>query len=319
MSDDSLQFYRRIDALLEPQTDLVFRDCGYLFLAHSEAARQDLQRSVALQHRFSIPSSMVSPEELGDILPALRTDGVVAASYCAEDGYFDDPWDVMMAFARAARRLGAHIEQAEVTTVRPDGDGWRLQCVDGRDILAEGVILAAGSDSVPLARTLGIELPIRSEPRYLFFSNPVAERICDPLVVSNERQFAVKQLSDGQFLTSYLGAGRGGAEETPEAWKAQIAGAAAELLPPLLDLSLTHLVKGYYDMTPDHHPIVGPVPGADGVWVAAGLSGHGFMMAPAIGRVVADLVGGDEPAWYARELGLERFTSHDLISESRVI
>jgi sarcosine oxidase subunit beta len=80
-------------------------------------------------------------------------------------------------------------------------------------------------------------------------------------------------------------------------------------MPALLEVSLTHLVKGYYDMTPDHQPIVGPAPEAEGVWVAAGLSGHGFMMAPAVGRAVADLVRGQEPAWYFRHLGIERFSA----------
>lgn len=319
MSDESFHFYRRINETLEPETDLVFRECGYLFLAHSETARQTLQTNVAMQRRFGIPSRMVTPAEIGEILPALRADAVLGASYCAEDGYFDDPWGVLAAFARAARRLGARIERAAVRELQPEGSGWRLRFEDGSSAAAEGVVLAAGGDTVGLARSPGVELPIQAEPRYLFFSHPVPERICDPLVISEERRFAVKQLSDGQLLTSYLDAGRDGSDETPEAWKVRIAEAAAELLPPLLEVGLTHLVKGYYDMTPDHQPIVGPLPGAGGVWVAAGLSGHGFMMAPAVGRAIADLVRGATPAPYVRELRPERFADHRLRIESQVI
>lgn len=319
MSDESLRFYREINRALEPETDLVFRECGYLFLAHSEPARQELRDAVALQHRFNIPSRLVTPKELAEILPALRTDTTIVASYCPEDGYFDDPWGVLAAFGRAARRLGARIEKAEVVELRPDGSGWRLSLGDGGTVPAGRVIVAAGCDSVGLIRSLGVELPINAEPRYLFFSNPVAERICDPLVISNERRFAVKQLSDGQFLTSYLAAGRDGPAETPEAWKERIAEAAHELLPALLDLRLPYLVKGYYDMTPDHQPVVGPVPGADGVLVAAGLSGHGFMMAPAVGRAVSDLIRGVEPAWYVRDLAPDRFATRPLLTESQVI
>ena len=319
MSEESLRFYRRISETLEPETTPVFRECGYLFLAHSEAALEDLEANVEVQNRFRVPSRIVQPDELAEILPALRTDTVVGASYCPEDGYFDDPWGVVFAFAQAARRLGVTIKAAEVIELRPSGDGWELHLVDESVALSERVIVAAGTDSAALVRTLGIELPIEAEPRYLFYSNPVHERICDPLVVSNEWQFAVKQMVDRQFLTSYLGAGRGEREQMPEAWKARIAEAAEGILPALLDVSLTHLVKGYYDMTPDHHPIVGPILGAEGVWVAAGMSGHGFMMAPAVGRAMADLVRGAEPAWYFQGLGVERFSAEGLLTESQVI
>lgn len=322
MSEESLRFYQRINETLEPETEPVFRQCGYLFLAHSQAALEELSANVAMQNRLGIPSTIVRPEELAQILPALRTETVVGASYCPEDGYFDDPWGVIFAFARAARRLGVTVEMARVTELHPAREGWELRFAGGGKALAGQVVVAAGTESAALVHTLGVALPIQPEPRYLFYSNPIRERICDPLVISGERQFAVKQLADAQFLTSYLGAGREGQEQTPEAWKAHIAEAAEELLPALLELSLTHLVKGYYDMTPDHQPIVGPVPGAEGVWVAAGMSGHGFMMAPAVGRAVAELLRGAEPAWYFQGLGVERFlqaTAGPGLAESRVI
>jgi sarcosine oxidase subunit beta len=322
MSGESLQFYRRIDEILEPDTQLVFRECGYLFLAHSEAALEHLRANVALQSEFRIPSRILAPHEIGKIVPALKTETVTGASYCPEDGYFDDPWGVIFAFARAAQRRGVRIENSIVLGLHHERNAWQLQLEDGT-AAAEQVVIAAGGDSVQLLKPLGLELPIRAEPRYLFYSNVFSERICDPLVISNEREFAVKQMSNGQFLTSYLGAGRHGREQTPEAWKARISEVAEELIPALLDVSLTHMVKGYYDMTPDSQPIVGPIPDRNNLWVAAGLSGHGFMMAPAVGRAIADLIRGVDPAWYFRGLGLARFSgeaqSGRLTAERQVI
>jgi sarcosine oxidase subunit beta len=311
MSEESLQFYRRIEEILQPDTRLVFRECGYLFLAHSEPALEGLRASVALQSKFRIPSRIFAPHEIGEIVPALKTETVTGASYCPEDGYFDDPWGVIFAFARAAGRHGVTIDRSAVLGLSHERNAWQLQLREGT-ATAEQVVIAAGSDSVQLLRPLGLELPIRAEPRYLFYSNVLSDRICDPLVISNEREFAVKQMSNGQFLTSYLGAGRHGREQTPEAWKARISEAAEELLPALLDVSLTHMVKGYYDMTPDSQPIVGPAPGREDLWIAAGLSGHGFMMAPAVGRAIADLIRGVEPAWYVRGLVPERFSGEAL-------
>jgi sarcosine oxidase subunit beta len=319
MSDDSFRFYRTMNQALEPEQPAIFRECGYLFLAHSMEAQTELASEVEVQRRFSIPSRMIEARDVVRIVPGLVVDSVLAASFCAEDGFFDDPWSVIVAFAGAARRQGVPVIRGRVAGLKPDGSGWRLAFARGGDVLADQVVIAAGSDSVDLLAAFGIELPIRPEPRHLFFSDPVADRICDPLVVSNEKQFAVKQLSDGQFLTSYLTAGREGSAGTPEAWKAHIAELASELLPALLDVRLTHLVKGYYDMTPDHQPIVGLVPGLNGMWVAAGLSGHGFMMAPAIGRAVASLIGDGEPEWYVRELSPARFGNGTLTAEARVI
>jgi sarcosine oxidase subunit beta len=319
MSDDSFRFYRDLHEILEPEVDPVFRPCGYVFLAHSERARRDLERDVALQHQFNIPSRIVERDDIARIVPSFRADSMTAASYCAQDGYFDDPWAVLVAFERAARRHGAQIERADVVGLRADGGGWWLQLGDGSGMHAAMVVVAAGGNSSALLRPLGVELPIRIEPRYLFYSNPVAERICEPLLVSAERRFAVKQLADGQFLASYLAAGRDGGQETPEAWKAHIAEVAADLLPPLLDVRLRHLVKGYYDMTPDHQPVLGPLPGLDSIWVAAGLSGHGFMLAPAIGEAVATLIAGRNPRWYVPELRPNRFGSRPSTAESRVI
>jgi sarcosine oxidase subunit beta len=319
MSDESYRFFQRIEETLEPEAKPGFRACGYLFLAHSRQMRRQLELDVALQHRFGVPSRVLEPQEITEIVPSIRTDDIVAASFCAEDGYFDDPWAVLMAFASAARRLGARIQRAEISSVCPDGSGWGLILADGRHTSADGVVIAAGADSLPILATLGWELPIRAEPRYLFYSRPIPDKICEPLVVSNEKRLAVKQLSDGQILTSYLGAGRDGAGETPEAWKAEIADAAVVVLPALLDVELTHLVKGYYDVTPDQQPAVGALPGMDGIWVAAGLSGHGFMMAPAIGRAVANLVTGGAIPWWVSELRLDRFESRSLVAESRII
>jgi sarcosine oxidase, subunit beta len=66
----------------------------------------------------------------------------------------------------------------------------------------------------------------------------------------------------------------------------------------------------YYEMTPDDHPIVGAVPGVDGLYIAAGFSGHGFMHAPATARlIVEEMLDGKARALDITDLSLERFQS----------
>src|SRR5207253_9960365 len=134
------------------------------------------------------------------------------------------------------------------------------------DLQADAVVVAAGVDTPRLLP----ELPIRPEPRVLRFSDPIRERLLEPLVVSAERGFAAKQLADGRVLASDLRA-RGDAESGRELWRATIRNASEALLPQLTHVSYPLLVAGMYDVTPDHQPILGPV--ADGLLVAAGFSG----------------------------------------------
>lgn len=323
LSRESFRFYQRVNEILEPDHELVFRECGYLFLAHSPEALEGLRANVAVQRQNGIPSSILDPAEVRDLVPALRTDTVLGASYCPEDGYFDDPFGVVYAFAQAARRLGAHIRYAEVQRLSRNGPTWTLWLKDGSRVEAEHVIVATGYDTPGLLEPLGIDTRIRPEPRYLFFSEHMEERFLDPLVVSPERQFAAKQLGNGQVMASYLAAGRGpsGAMARLD-WEMKLAEVAQELLPRLQDVSLSKVVEGFYDSTPDHQPVIGPVEGHPNLWLAVGLSGHGFMMAPAIGRMVAAmLVGGDMGAIAdsLQAFSIDRFRAGVTAAESQIV
>ena len=144
------------------------------------------------------------------------------------------------------------------------------------------IVVAAGADTPALLPGL----PIEREDRWLFYSDPIAERLLEPLVVSPERRFAAKQLGNGRVLASDLGAR--GDEAGREQWRANIRAGIEELLPMLTYVSLPLLVHGEYDVTPDHQPMLGQV--EEGVYVAAGFSGHGFMIAPAVARILADAI-----------------------------
>ena len=126
-------------------------------------------------------------------------------------------------------------------------------------------------------------------------------------MISAERGFAAKQLADGRLLASDLVA-TGDAETSRGAWLRRVRDALGELLPDLADTGFPTLVSGTYDQTPDAQPIVGAVGPDDGLYVAAGFSGHGFMLAPAIGRRLADLALGHPPDPDLASFSLARFS-----------
>jgi len=281
---ESLRFYADVVERLQMRVDPVFRRCGYLFLAHSERTLEGLQANVALQNGLGVPSRVVSPAEAAELVPGLDATGVVGGAWCDKDGYFDRPQAIVEAF-------GAPLD-VEI-----------LEVTDVEELVADAIVVAAGPDTQRLLP----ELPIRAEPRSLFFSDPIHERLLEPLVVSAEKGLAAKQLGDGRLLASDLHAGS----------RENVRSGFEELLPQLVYVPLPTLVEGLYDVTPDQQPILGQV--RDRIWVAAGFNGRGFMQAPGIGRIVAEAVLGDasDPALALFDAG--RFAEGRLVPEPSVV
>jgi sarcosine oxidase subunit beta len=217
----------------------------------------------------------------------LRSDPIVGGAWCGEDGYFDRPQAVVEAFA-----AGLDVRRQDVRAIE--------------SLDADAVVVAAGSDTCALLAPLGIDVPVVAEDRFLFYSDPIAERLVEPLVVAPELAFAAKQLADGRVLASDL-AGRS---------RDTIRRGVEHLLPRLEYVSFSLLVRGVYDVTPDHQPILGAV--ADGLYVACGFSGHGFMIAPAVARITADAIEGKRDETLD-VLGIDRFAAGRLVPEPQLV
>jgi len=273
-----------------------------------------LRAGVELQNRLGIPSRIVSPEEAAELVPGLAAEAVAGASWCGEDGYFDRPQGIVEAFAEAAVRAGAGIVRADVAAV----EAGALVLSDGERVVAANVVVAAGVETPRLLAPLGVDVPIAAEDRFMLYSEPIRERLVEPLVVSAERHFASKQLGNGRVLASDLAA-RGDPAEGEPRWRRHVRETIRELLPQLEYVEFPVLAAGTYDVTPDHQAILGAVPGADGVWIAAGFSGHGFMMSPAVGKSLAAAIAGDPPDDYLRAFSLDRFARGELIPEPAIV
>jgi sarcosine oxidase subunit beta len=292
LASESADFYAKAEEELQSQVSLAFRRCGYLFLAHSDDALARLAANVAVQNDVRVPSRIVSADEAAELVPGLVRDQILGGAWCADDGYFDRPQSVVEAFA--------------------SGLDIRIENVRSLDELhADTVVVAAGSDTPRLVPGL----PILREERYLFYSEPIGERLLEPLVISAERHFAAKQLGNGRVLASDLAARGDDAQQTQ--WRAHIRTQIDELVPRLTYVTFPLLVRGEYDVTPDHQPILGRVD--DGVYVAAGFSGHGFMIAPAVARILAEAIleNRRDPALEILDAG--RFAENRLVPEPQLV
>jgi sarcosine oxidase subunit beta len=304
LAQRSVRFYERINEILEPEAPFYFERAGYLFLAHSPGVLSKFRQNVSLQNRLGIPSTILSASEIHDLLPRLTMDQVVGGSFCHEDGFIEDCHGVTNQLAACARRSGAQFRREEVRRITRAGGTWTV-VTDSSRIEAAQVVLAAGADSVQLAAQIGLTLPIVPERRRLVYTTPCEIGLLPPLVIAFERSVAAKQLTNGVL---YLGWLAESADVDDLTFIERTMAAGSMLLPILDEVAVRRVMGGIYDNTPDRRPLLGSVSGVDGLFLAVGFSGHGFMIAPAVGQALAASITGRETDLPLNDFSLERFS-----------
>jgi sarcosine oxidase subunit beta len=217
------------------------------------------------------------------------------------------------AFAAAARRHGAHVEEGmgarELAVMGgrvvgiERGDGARQPC--------DAVIVTAGAWTASLLEGLGIRLPLQTRPLQMLLTGAAPKSLA-PVMGAFDRKLSLKQLADGAFL---IGGGWPGrvVDHRANRWEVldpSVQGSlevAREVYPPVGSCVLARSWIGLEAFMPDELPVMGPVPGVDGLLVAAGFSGHGFALSPVVGDVLARLaLGRDALEHLWRDLRFDR-------------
>ena len=274
-----------------------FRHTGYL-LGVDDKMRKPMEASVALQRSVGIDTRLVSPAEMRELEPRLRSDDLVAGCYEPASGYCN-PVETAQGFARAARTAGARIiEDSAVLELLLDGDRVRGVRTRTGDILAPVVVNAAGLWSARVAAMAGLELPIHvCRHKISIVSWPEADRRPHPMVYDFVTNIYTRPELGEHILVGGLDADESRDAVDPDAYKEGVSldestDALARVSHRFPVLADGHIARGYagcFDVTPDWHPILDRV-GPEGYHVAAGFSGHGFKLSPAVGHMVAALV-----------------------------
>lgn len=297
-----------------------FRQGGYLFLVRSEKGRQTLEKSVRVQNGCGLGTRMLTPREAQKIVPELSTEGVVAASFNPDDGVVF-PWPFVWGYAQGCAKLGVEIATfTTVTGFRTRGAKILGVVTDRGEIQTNRVINAAGAWSPEVARLLGVELP----------NKPHRHEICSTEPLKPWLQPLVADLSNGLYFSqSMRGEIVGGVsnEDVPagldQGSSHKFLGIYSKALvrtcPIVGALKVLRQWAGCYDLTPDANPIVGEVDGVDGFYQASGFMGHGFMMAPVMGRLIAEHVARGTALPMFERWNLRRFKEGKLLSEAMII
>jgi len=304
----------------EMKINVWFRQGGYLFLARSEERRRALEKSVALQNECGLGTRMLSPAEARAIVPELNTDGVSAASFNPDDGVVF-PWPFLWGYADAARKLG--VEIATFTDVVGfETTGRRIDAVvTSRGVVrTNAVVNAAGAWSPEVARKLGVELPNRPHRHEICSSEPLKPWLT-PLVADLDNGLYFSQSTRGEIVggISNEDVPAGIDQRSSHRFLSLYAHALTRACPILGPVKLLRQWAGCYDLTPDQNPIVGLVDEIDQFFQASGFMGHGFMMAPVIGKLLAQYIVERTALPMFERWNLRRFREGKLLGEAMII
>ena len=310
---ESVQFWRRIAGEVD------YRETGYLFLATTEQQRQQFERNIALQNALGVPSRLVSPQDMGQLVPGMRVEDLAAGAYSAEDA-LAGPNEAVQWFARHARERGVQIrEGVEVLGIDTRGDRVHaVETTNGR-IETPVVVNAAGAWAGLVGKMAGLEVPVKGYRRELFVSEPVGLDVIPevPLVIDLQVGWYFRREGVGVLMSGARDAHASFDTHVEWAGLPKIAEFATWRMPPLAGVRFGDKAwAGLYDISPDDHAIIGAVPSVAGFYCANGFSGHGFQHSPATGRVVAELIlDGVVKDLDIAPLSITRFRTGALLSE----
>jgi sarcosine oxidase subunit beta len=323
MSLYSISFFRSFEEAVGHPSG--YRGQGYLFVATSQGHLNYLRENYARQTALGLETvELLKPDDVTKIAPELRSDDIVGGSFCSTDG-FVDPYSVMTGFMARAMDLGARLmRDTEVTGIDVDARGvCGVRTSRGR-IASRTVVNAAGAWAGLVARMAEVDLPVEPLRRMLVPTEPF-DKVAhtSPMVVDLATGFHYRPEGLGLLLAWC------DPDETPgfktnfdPAFIEKILTRGVSRVPCLEEAEVNprRAWAGLYEMTPDHHPVLGPVDGVPGFFLANGFSGHGVMHSPATGKIISDLIlTGRCDLVDAAILGLNRFAEKRLLEETAVL
>jgi sarcosine oxidase subunit beta len=269
-----------------------FHQVGYLFLLTQPDDWELFQKSAKLQRRLGILVELLTPAAAQAIVPPIVVEDVLGATFCPTDGHAD-PTQVCLGYASAARARGVELASGVTVTGVEVANG-RVAAVntDQGRVVAPLVVNAAGPWAAQIAGMAGVEIPLRPYRRQIYFTAPFpAVPDAAPMVVDFASSLYFRHEGPGLLLgmtdRSEPSSFR---TDTDDAFLELLIDHAVRRVPALETAGMVRGWAGLYDQTPDANPILGPVPDIEGLIMAAGFSGHGFMHAPATGQLIAELI-----------------------------
>jgi len=274
----------------ELDADLEYRQDGMTVLTDEETLIPRLEERVELERSLGLDIRMVYGKELHDLIPGLSP-RILAGSHCPVDGHAN-PMKATSALAAAAERLGArlkfHCQARSLVTLK--GRITAVRTSKG-DIPCRHVVLAAGAWSKTIAATAEIDLPFHPFPLQMMVTSR-QPHFLDQVLGWLGHGISLKQVPAGGYLIGGGWPGIGdllnGSTRLMPGAMAKRAETSLDLFPSLAPIPVIRAWVGIEAFCVDEMQVLGPVPGIEGLFLAAGFSGHGFAIGPGVGSLIAD-------------------------------
>jgi len=319
LSQEAVRVFERFQE--EFGVDVEFRQVGYLFLAQSEDVWQEFLANVEIQRQNNVPVEVLSPDEIKHRWPYLNVEDIRGGTFGPRDGYAD-PYMAAMGFAGAARRLGVRIEeQTKVTGIHIEGG--RVRGVEtARGPVATPVVVdVAGAWGAEVAHMAGFDLPVKPYRRQVFVTkafDAIPKPV--PMILDIEPAFYFRGEGPGILMGM-------SDQDEPSSLRTNVDYSFMERVidkaicraPILEQAEILRGWGGLYDVTPDDNPIIGALPGVQGLFCAIGFSGHGFQQGPTVGRILSELILDGQTGFDLSPFAHDRFEKLTGKGETRVV
>ncbi|MEO0077795.1 MAG: FAD-binding oxidoreductase [candidate division WOR-3 bacterium] len=293
----------------ELDRDVEWYQGGYLFLAFDEARKQTFLKAIQVQRAYGLKVSFVSPEECCRIVPGLDAEGLIGGAYCPTDGQAN-PFKVTYGYLEGIRRLGGEVlVNTEVTAANVSRNRVvALVTRNGDQIFCDQAVNAAGCWADDVGKLAGVEIPVTAD-RHEALVTEAVEHFIDPMLVDYRPDgcYFVQNFGTGHLIGCYtpvpLVPGR--SVEASDEFATEMPRRMVRLVPKLSGVRILRQWAGSYEMSPDGNPICGRTT-VENFYVASGMSGHGFMFGPAIGKYMAELIDCGQSALDLSDFRLDR-------------
>jgi len=296
MARDSLEVFRRFAD--EVGGSAGFVQTGAVFLASKDNAAT-LEQTVAMHQRLGIRTSVLSAEELGKREELLYHQDLACGAYEPDSGYAD-PALAANSYCEAAKELGVEV-LVHTTVTGLQIENGRIQGVqtDKGDCACSAVVNVAGPWGAKIAALAGADIPILpSRHPVVLMQRPPQWRNPTPVWLDLVNGAYFKPEGRAGMLIGSIRPEEGELRAELETFSQtpsyeEVAGFSETIMKrfPVMNEGLVQGGwAGLYDVTPDWQPVIDVIPDVQGFYCAVGFSGHGFKLAPAVGRILAELI-----------------------------
>lgn len=276
--------------------DIEWHQGGYSFVAYDEENAHVLQELTRWQQNHDLNISWLDKQALMEIIPNINPQGLIGGTFSPEDGSAS-PLKSAFAFHKRALEAGAefHFMEPVIDFIVNDNKILGVRTINA-EYYSNWVINAAGGWAKSLSASIGLDVPVEPDSHEAAITEPIS-RIFHPMIVDMRERpgsanFYFYQHPTGKiiFCMTPEPAIVGTHTLASNNFLPKAARRLIEIMPVLKHIRVRRVWRGTYPMTPDGSPIIGQVEGFDGLLLAVGMCGQGFMFGPAVGRVLTHLL-----------------------------